>query len=48
MLGSRVRLRNPIGEKQLSSVVNPVPVIMDLETEKVTVIDLLKMDDISG
>ena len=30
------------------SVVNPVPVVMNLETEECTAVDLTEMGDISG
>ncbi len=34
--------------EQLSSVVSPVPVVTDLDTEEVTVIDLSNSGDVSG
>lgn len=32
----------------LSSVVNPLPVVLDLHSEECTIIDTLKFGDISG
>ena len=34
--------------EQLTSVVNPLPVVLDLHTEECTVIDISKLGDISG
>ena len=34
--------------EQLESVVHPVPVVLDIDSEQVTVIDLSKCGDISG
>ncbi len=34
--------------EQLSSVVNPVPIVMNLETEECTIVDLTDIGDISG
>ena len=34
--------------EQLTSVVNPLPVVLDLQSEECTVIDTSKLGDISG
>ena len=34
--------------EQLPSVVNPLPVVLDLQSEECTVIDTSKLGDISG
>lgn len=39
---------DPSWGEQLDSVVNPVPVVLDWETEECCVIDTEKMGDISG
>jgi hypothetical protein len=34
--------------EQLTSVVNPLPVVLDIQSEECTIIDISKLGDISG